>query len=284
MFRILLLLITLPLPSYAIIIRHDVPDEQYRATINDFPALATLYVDGAHGTLIAPEWVVTAAHASFCIKPKSTILINGRIRQIGQLYVHPDYQPGESHDIALMQLSAPALDVTPAKLYQKEDEEGLVAWFIGIGGTGNGELGETIDNALNNGLLRQAQNRIHAAQGPLLIFEFDKGEQALPLEGVSGGGDSGGPAFIRTQNGFELLGVSSRFTGGSIGQYGISEYYSRISFFYSWIDSIITGDDGQRASLAQNRLAHLPAGLTPDILPSVCNAIAINDSHRNLIK
>lgn len=49
----------------AIVIRHDVSDENYSAVPSDFPPLATLYNIGVHGTLIHPQWVVTAAHAVF---------------------------------------------------------------------------------------------------------------------------------------------------------------------------------------------------------------------------
>jgi hypothetical protein len=86
------------------------------------------------------------------------------------------------------------MDVSPANIYWKNDELRKNIWFIGIGGTGNGLLGETIDSAQNNSVLRKAQNRVVEAKGPLLKFVFNKGEEALPLEGVSGGGDSGGPA------------------------------------------------------------------------------------------
>lgn len=46
----------------AIVIRDDVPNAEYRIAAADFPALADLPME-AHGVLIAPQWVVTAAHA-----------------------------------------------------------------------------------------------------------------------------------------------------------------------------------------------------------------------------
>ena len=47
--------VAVPLHAHSIVIRHDVPDAQYRASRADFPPLATLYNIGVHGTLIHPE-------------------------------------------------------------------------------------------------------------------------------------------------------------------------------------------------------------------------------------
>lgn len=263
--------------SQAIVIRHDVADSHYQANINDFPPLATFYIDGAHGTLIKPNWIVTAAHASFCINENAYVMVSGKARAIKQLYVHPDYTPGKSHDIALVELKKPVLNIAPATFYKQQNEVGKQVWFIGIGGTGTGLTGETIDNAQNNGVLRKAQNTINYANGPLIKFNFDKGQAALPLEGVSGGGDSGGPAFIKTASGFQLLGISSRPEGtfSKIGEYGIIEVYSRVSFFQSWFSKIIDGDKETQLAASRQKLMYLPAGLTEQMLPSICSQIGV---------
>jgi secreted trypsin-like serine protease len=270
----LIIIYLISISSNAIVIRHDVADSKYSANVNDFPALATFYVDGAHGTLIHPKWVVTAAHATFCIAPNTLVMINGITRSIKQLYVHPNYTPGKSHDIALVELNEPVLDVKPATIYMKNNELDKEIWFIGIGGTGNGLVGETIDNAQNNGVLRKAQNTIMEVEGPLIKFTFNKGKDALPLEGVSGGGDSGGPAYLKSNESFEILGISSRPEGtfSKIGIYGIREVYTRISFFRPWINKVIAGD------LVANKIlptSKLPAGLSEEILPMVCQDIRI---------
>jgi secreted trypsin-like serine protease len=277
--QVIVLCAFIALSAEAIVIRHDVDDAQYLAKPADFPALATFYIDGAHGTLIEPKWVVTAAHATFCVIPGSLVKINGVARSIKQLYVHKNYTPGKSHDIALVELHEPVLDVKPAILNKSEHEQGKNVWFIGIGGTGNGLAGETIDNAKNNGVLRKSQNTIVKADGPLIKFVFNQGENALPLEGVSGGGDSGGPAFIKNNDHFTLLGISSRPEGNfsAIGVYGIKEVYSRVSYFQTWISSIIAGDRPNQQKLSMSKLVHLPAGLSEDILPSVCKDIGIKN-------
>ena len=270
-------LITLSLSATAIVIRHDVEDKKYLANPADFAPLATLYVDGAHGTLIKPDWIVTAAHATFCINSGSFISLNNGHHKVERVFVHKDYHPGKSHDIALIKLGEPIKGIKPANLYQESDEFGKITWFIGVGGTGNGLTGQTVDNYQNGGVLRKAHNKIEQAEGPLLKFKFDREDAALPYEGVSGGGDSGGPAFLTIDGTIYLLGISSRVEGEGegIGKYGVVEVYSRVSFFKPWIEKIITSEQTLQQQLALPKLARLPAGLTEQILPEVCADIGL---------
>lgn len=48
---------------HAIVIRHDRADAQYRALAEKFPAVSSFGRAGA-ATLVAPQWVVTAAHVA----------------------------------------------------------------------------------------------------------------------------------------------------------------------------------------------------------------------------
>ncbi len=269
------LLLSLSLSVSAIVIRHDVDDKKYRAEATDFAPLARLYVDGAHGSLIKADWIVTAAHATFCIHSGSYLQLKNGYHKVERVFVHKDYQPGKSHDIALIKLVTPIKDIKPASLYEHTDEVAKITWFIGIGGTGNGLTGQTLDNNQNRGVLRKAQNKIEQAEGPLLTFKFDRDDAALPLEGVSGSGDSGGPAYFTIDGTQYLLGISSRVEGGNIGKYGVTEVYSRVSFFKPWIDKITTGDETLQRQLALSQLEHLPAGLTAQILPEICAEIRL---------
>jgi chymotrypsin len=63
MTRILILtLLVFSFSVNAIVVRHDVADSKYRVQTTAFPALADMPGEG-HGVLIAPQWVITAAHA-----------------------------------------------------------------------------------------------------------------------------------------------------------------------------------------------------------------------------
>ncbi|MFT2089790.1 trypsin-like serine protease [Paraglaciecola sp. 2405UD69-4] len=260
----------------AIVLRHDVPKNKYAASWQDFPALAQFYIDGAHGVLVEPTWIITAAHTTFCTNPGSTILVGDKKAIVKQRFVHPGHTPGVSHDIGLLELESPITHVQPAKMYVGNEEVGKVVTFIGAGGTGIGTEGQTVDNYENKGVLRKANNTVEGANGPLLEFIFHQGEKALPLEGIGGGGDSGGPAFIKNGQDYIVLGVSSRGEIGSIiGKYGNHEYYSRLSFFRDWIRKVIFGNKETRAAMALPKLKHLMPGLTEENLPDICADISI---------
>lgn len=239
-----LLTTLLTLSAQAIVIRHDVADEKYAATIKDFPPLATLYSIGVHGTLIHPEWVVTAGHAVFCMEPGDKIKVGHHWAEIESRYVHADYEMDEENDIALLKLKQPMLAIDPAKLYRKSNEADQNIWFIGSGGTGNGNVGQNVTYKENNGKLRKAQNKIEKASEREIYFTFDKDDNALPLEGVSGNADSGGPAYKWIDNNYYLFGISSRADSyfKDVGEYGVNEVYSRVSYHAEWMDKVITND------------------------------------------
>ena len=74
-----------------------------------------------------------------------------------------------------------------------------------------------------------------------LRFVFEQGQNGLELEGVSGNGDSGGPAYLKKYDGYYLLGVSSRVDSWfkDVGEYGVKELYTRVSSHADWIDQVM---------------------------------------------
>ena len=77
---LLLLLLVVASSAGAVVIRHDVEDSQYRVAATAFLALADVPMEG-HGVLIAPQWVVTAAHAVAWQTSVDVVVLNGRLVQ-----------------------------------------------------------------------------------------------------------------------------------------------------------------------------------------------------------
>jgi len=249
-------LAVISIPVAAIVIRHDVSKEKYLVK-EAHPAFVDMRHEG-HGMLIAPEWVVTAAHVIFYDYKGKNITVGGKEREIEYVIFHPGYStPTEglfsghstpsqaylraNHDIALVKLREPVGDVAPILLYENADELGEIVTLYGRGNTGDGNTGQV---EKTKGALRRAQNVISTVADHWLTYRFDKGEKALPLEGFQGGGDSGGPAIVRKSGTDYLAGLASwnvydgylKDFKGSL--YGMEASLIRLSYYRSWIDEV----------------------------------------------
>lgn len=226
-----------------IVMRHDVPESNYLAEERDWPTVALFHLrnrkGAGTGTLVHAEWVLTAGHVAHFLKLGDTVSLGGDRYTIAERIVHPEYTLNQpAHDIGLVRLDRPVPGVTPATPYPGSDETGLGIVFVGAGWPGNGLTGASGDP----GTLRVAQNTVDTVREGLLVFDFDPPESALPREGISGPGDSGGPAFLVRDGVHYVLGVSA-FQGesptGVEGVYGVNEYYTRVSAYHDWIQSLV---------------------------------------------
>jgi len=268
--RILTCLLAVSLPASAIVIRHDVDDSQYRATTTEFPALADLPSEG-HGVLIAPQWVVTAAHAVTWQSEVKEVVLNGKARNVEKVIVHSGYKKlpqdlidqaiktgdathivdflASQDDIALIKLATPVLDVTPAKIFSGSDELGRTVKLIGKGATGTGVAGQDA-SASHRTNLRHAYNKIVDSNDRWICYVFDKPPAALDLEGISGDGDSGGPVLVNVEGQWQLAGLASwkkhAHDNALVlhpGFYGQKNYNVRVSHYVKWIEDQIRADN-----------------------------------------
>lgn len=257
---LLLAVVLLPVPEASgIIIRHDRADSRYVVAEADWPQVFSLHRRLGNrvcvATLIAERWAITAAH---CLEDTPILetlsrhepwplTIAGVVHAVEALVLHPEWVPGrpeEGVDLALLRLDRPVRNVTPVPLYRGDDEYDQTVSFLGWGFTGWG----TVGRRGNDGKLRRAQNRVSEA-GQRLHFRFDDPrrpeDRALPLEGVAGLGDSGGPALVETPAGLRLMGVAlgeilnADDADGRQGLYGAVGLYERISIHLQWIESYI---------------------------------------------
>ncbi|QDZ91158.1 trypsin-like serine protease [Shewanella decolorationis] len=236
----------------AMIIRHDVEDAKYQAAAQSDNSTVTflgLYKGDeivlGTGSLIDKQWIVTAAHVANELTVGNKVQFKTDFYSIKEVIKHPLWK--ERHfpnDIALVQLASPIEDATIAKLNHASTEKGKIATFVGRGDYGNGLVGV----AGADKQLRAAHNAVVGVQEQWLQFIFDRDANALPLEGISGPGDSGGPAYLVSTNLVCLIGVSSwqnaESTNWEEGKYGVIEHYSRIAYFRDWIEKTLLQTSG----------------------------------------
>ena len=258
----IVLLLLAALDAEAIVIRDDVPDREYRMADLDFPALADLPGEG-HGVLIAPHWVVTAAHAVDWQSAVTTVTLVGTPRAVRRIIVHPGYQaPPEamvhaaiksgdwnaffaflvaSDDLALIELAEPANDIAPAPLF-RGPALGREVRILGRGATGNGIAGRPLHGP-SRIELRQGFNVISLAEGRWIGYRFDPPPYAHPLEATTGSGDSGGPLLVKDDGEWQLAGIAAwgraEVVGTEVrpGRYGETSYGVRLAHYADWIDS-----------------------------------------------
>jgi CubicO group peptidase (beta-lactamase class C family) len=277
---------------YPIIIRHDRSDADYQklgARHRD----ACVYVAGAGGTLIAPRWVLTAAHTVGKLIPGSksydgTVLpkatVGGRDYAIDKIVQHPDWNKPRSHnDIALVRLAEPVKGIKTTRLYREKDEVGKVVTLVGRGTTGNGRDGAKGRDMI----LRAANNRVETADEKWISFIFDAPDSpnVLPLEGIDGVGDSGGPALIEKDGVLYTIGVAShsRSVDGPEDLYGMKFYHTRVSSFVDWIDETIKKetnaptDAAKQTESLKNIDAYLEKAMSDWQIPGLSIAVVKDD-------
>ncbi|MGD2108134.1 MAG: trypsin-like serine protease [Phycisphaerae bacterium] len=232
--------------AWAIVIRHDREDRKAIELAERFDAAGQILPDGGC-TLIAPNWVATAAHVAQQASAESLqVRFGDKSYKVEQVVIHPkgkSVNPGmpPEVDLALLKLTEPAERIEPAAIYREKDELGKTVVLVGYGDVGDGKQRPR----RSDGKRRAATNVIDDA-GPLrIMMKFDGPPGGTDLEGVSGPGDSGGPALIEKGNRLYLVGVSSAAMNGRPGRYGVIEVYTRVSSFADWIDRTIRADSDQ---------------------------------------
>ena len=220
-----------------IVIRSDRTDEQYLALGARFPAVAKIGRAG-DGTLITPDWVLTAGHvAAGMDTSRARVYLGDVAYRIRRVVVHPEWRELGPHDIALIQLDRPVSGIATIPLYAGHDEVGMIATIVGHGDTRTGLGGAW----KQDGLARGATSKVESVDGGDLVFRFHAPPAGTDLEGAPGRGDSGGPALIQVNGAWFIAGVSSAGYDGTYGPgtYGAVDHFTRVSDYVAWIEGEI---------------------------------------------
>ena len=132
----------------------------------------------ASGTLIAPDWVLTAAHV---VADAETLnfSIGGQIYQVDRTITYPAWNGNlwSGYDIGLVHLNKRVDNVKPAQLYTGSAELHQADTVVGYGKTGTGLSGDIA----SDGIKRGAQNTISQIENRrLLVADFDRPVSQAP--------------------------------------------------------------------------------------------------------
>lgn len=216
------------------------------------------------GSLIAPEWVVTAAHCFFDEQGEQVmsaqsldLLLGTTVLQIGagqriraaQIVIHPNYDPRRGteggNDIALVRLSRPVALATLPLVQPNQTSltaPGTAATILGWGAT----FPRALDQEPSGFALDLQQ-----AEVPIVANEVCNAPQSyngtildtMLCAGFPQGGvdtcqaDSGGPLLVPSGSGFALAGITS--FGQGCAQPNLYGVYTRVSSFVGFVQSVI---------------------------------------------
>jgi hypothetical protein len=181
---------------------------------------------------------------------------SGRVRHGKQLTRHPlfngDQDNRSGYDAAIVRLDGPVNDSGPPPLLFAHDvEEGTRIVFVGFGARGTGARGENEDLDTPADNRTAAENVVDEVMDPvepvpddddagnwIRVTLLPDAEGGSRLDGLLGGGDSGGSAWLRDDEGrWGIVGINVAGTGDAT--YGTSSFFAAIPGIRPWLEDVL---------------------------------------------
>lgn len=260
------------------------------AAEEEFPWMVQLLVNNEHicgGALIAPDWVLTAAHctqtnATFGLVPPDKVLVNSIFINSAQPYseevnvesVHnyPAFDLDlfdQGNDLSLLKLETPITSISPIPIHTlNSDEVELNDSLLVMGWGATDDVGTQSSTLLYSYPTAKLINATHIYAG------YDSTETVAG----AGAGDSGGPLLKTIDGILTQVGIVSG-GDGIITEDGSPGYYTRVYSYANWIDSVMTAESEpvDITEWSQNLDVHLTSGiLTVNLIESLSSKVTFN--------